>query len=86
MKTQELKFKDKSSSYSILIGKNIINHLPIKIKRFVQKQKKIAIIMDNNVPKKFNKILKLNLKTISYTFSIILLMKKQNLCIMLVTL
>ena len=47
----EIKFKDKSSSYSILIGKNIINHLPIKIKKICPKTKKIAIIMDNNVPK-----------------------------------
>ena len=68
MKTQEIKFKDKSSSYSILIGKNIINHLPIKIKKICPKTKKIAIIMDNNVPKKFNKILKIKLKNYKLYF------------------
>ena len=68
MKTQEIKFKDKSSSYSILIGKNIINHLPIKIKKICPKTKKIAIIMDNNVPKKFDKILKIKLKNYKLYF------------------
>ena len=55
MKTQEIKFKDKCS-YSILIGKNIINHLPIKIKKICPKTKKLQslwIIMFLKNLKKF---------------------------------
>ena len=62
MKNQEIKFKDKASSYSIIIGHNTINNLPKKIKNVCPKTKKIAIIIDNNVPGKFKQILKSKLK------------------------
>ena len=62
MKNQEIKFKDKASSYSIIIGHNTINNLPKKIKNICPKTKKIAIIIDNNIPGKFKQILKSKLK------------------------
>ena len=52
MKNQEIKFK--RENYSIIIGKNIINILPKKIKILCPKTKKIALIVD----KKFHKGLK----------------------------
>ena len=53
MKIQEIKFKDQSSNHSILIGNNISNILPMKIKKLCPEAKKIAIIIDKNVPKIF---------------------------------
>tara|TARA_B100000035_G_scaffold312276_1_gene323394 strand:+ start:6 stop:1118 length:1113 start_codon:yes stop_codon:yes gene_type:complete len=67
MKIQEVKFKDKSNSYSILIGKNAINILPKKIKLLCPKTKKIALIFDNKVPIKFRNILKNKLKNYKLT-------------------
>ena len=57
MKTREIKFKGKNKNYSIFIGNNVINILPQKIKNTCPKTKKIALIVDSKVPKKFiNKI------------------------------
>ncbi len=52
MRVQEIKFKNLSDSYSILIGNNIINLLPKKINKLCPKTKKIAIIFDKNVSAK----------------------------------
>ena len=40
MKNHETKFKDHNSKYSIIIGNNVLNLLPGKIKLFVLSQKK----------------------------------------------
>ncbi len=53
MKAQEIKIRDKNDSYSVLIGKNILGILPKKIKSLCPKSKKIALIFDKGVPKKF---------------------------------
>ena len=52
MRVQEIKFKNLSDSYSILIGNNIINLLPKKINKLCPKTKKIALIFDKNVSTK----------------------------------
>ncbi len=58
MKISRLKAKD----YSIIIGKNSINTLPSEIKKHCPKCKKIAIIIDSKVPKKFVMRIKKKLK------------------------
>ena len=68
MKNQEIKFKDSNSSYSILIGSNILGQLPKKIKSICPKTNKIAIVIDRNVPKKFKKVLEKILNAYNLTF------------------
>ena len=63
MKNQEIKFKSKNHNYSIIIGKNALNVLPKKIKFLCPKTKSIALVIDKNVPKKFQDYLKKKLKT-----------------------
>ena len=62
MKKQEIKFKNNNQSYSVIIGSNIIRVLPNKIKTLCPKTKKIALIVDKNIPKKFKGELKKLLK------------------------
>ena len=62
MKTQEIKFKVKKQSYSIFIGNNAINLLPQKIKTLCPNTRKIALIIDSKIPKKFIKKIKIKLK------------------------
>jgi len=68
MKHQEIKFRSKSHNYSIIIGKNSIKILPTKIKSLCPKAKKIALIIDRNVPKKFITDLKKKLKNYNLLF------------------
>ncbi len=68
MQNQEVKFKGKSSNYSVLIGRNVINQLPIYIKKVCPKTKKIAIVIDKNVPKKFQTLLKRKLQNYDIVF------------------
>ena len=60
MKNQEIKFK--SQGYSIIIGKNVLNTLPKKIKTLCPNVRNIALIIDKKVPQKFKKNLKDKLK------------------------
>ena len=53
MKRKEIKFKNSSQGYSIIIGENILGILPKKIKVLCPKSKNIALVIDKNVPKKF---------------------------------
>ena len=62
MKVQEIKFKDLSQNYSILVGNNILNLLSKKIKFLCPKTKKIALIFDKKVPNTYKKIILKNLK------------------------
>ena len=66
MKNQEIKFK--RENYSIIIGKNIINILPKKIKILCPKTKKIALIVDKKIPQKFKRILNKKLKGYNLLF------------------
>ena len=68
MKNQEIKFKNKNHNYSIIVGKNSINILPKKIKLLCPKSKKIAFIIDKNVPIKFKANLKKKLKNYHLLF------------------
>ena len=62
MKIQEIKFKNFNTNYSILIGNNIMNSLSNRIKSLCPKTKKIALIFDSGVPKKYKSIVLRNLK------------------------
>ncbi len=62
MKLQEIKFKNKSSKYSIFIGEKTINLLPKKIKLLCPKTKKIALIFDSKIPGKFKYEIKKKIK------------------------
>tara|TARA_Y100000389_G_scaffold204621_1_gene258408 strand:- start:102 stop:1211 length:1110 start_codon:yes stop_codon:yes gene_type:complete len=68
MKTQEIKFKGLNQSYSIFIGKNAIKLLPKKIKDTCPKTKKIALIVDSQIPKKFVNFIKMRLKKYELLF------------------
>ena len=57
MKIQEIKSKGLNHNYSIFIGNNALSLLPNKIKNECSKTKKIALILDTNVPSKFKKSL-----------------------------
>ena len=65
---QEIKFKNKSTKYSVFIGKNTLNLLPKKINLLCPKTEKIALIFDTNVPRKFEKRLKKKLKNYKLFF------------------
>ena len=56
MRNQEVKFKSKNHSYSIVIGKNSLDILPSRIKTLCPKVKKIALLIDKKVPEKFRLI------------------------------
>ena len=62
MKNHEIKFKDHKSSYSVVIGNNVLSLLPSKIKQLCPKTKKIVFIIDTKVPAFFKKKLKKTLK------------------------
>jgi 3-dehydroquinate synthase len=62
MKNLEIKFKSIINNYSVIIGSNVLTLLPKKIKALCPRTKKIAIIIDSNVPIKFKKILRNRLK------------------------
>ena len=68
MKNQEIKFKNKSHTYSIILGKNSINILPKKLKSLCPRSKNIAFIIDKNVPIKFKTRLKKKLKNYNLLF------------------
>ena len=67
MKNQEIKFKNSTHSYSILIGSNVLGLLPKKIKTLCPQTKNIAVIVDENIPGKFKNVLKSKLKDYNLT-------------------
>ena len=56
MKNQEIKFKNKNYSYSVIVGKNSLSILPKKLKILCSKTKNIALIVDKNVPINLKKV------------------------------
>ena len=58
MRVQQIKFSGSIDKYSILIGNNILGLLPKRLNKLCPKTKKIAIIVDKNVPKKFKYFLR----------------------------
>ena len=65
MTISEIKFKGKYENYSIFIGKNALSILTKKLRAVCPKTKKVALLVDTNVPKKFIRILKNKLKNYS---------------------
>jgi len=68
MKNHEIKFKSQNTKYSIIIGNNILSSLKTKIKILCPKTKKIALVIDKKVPKKFKDKLKKILKIRYYIY------------------
>ena len=68
MKNQEIKFKNLTHNYSIIIGKNLIGTLSSRIKSLCPSTKKIAIIYDKNIPNKFKRLLSEKLKPYNLYF------------------
>ena len=68
MKNQQIKFKTKDITYSIIIGDRALNVLPNKIKFLCPKAKKIALIIDKNIPIKFKNLFKNKLKNYNLLF------------------
>ena len=68
MKNQEIKFKNKNHSYSIIIGDDALRVLPKKVKQLCPKTKNVALIIDTHVPKKFKNKLKNILKNYKLLF------------------
>ena len=62
MRNQEIKFKNNSDRYSIFIGENTIKLLSKKIKTICPQTKKIALIIDNNLPNKLKFKIKKSIK------------------------
>ena len=58
MKLDQIKVKNLESNYSILIGSDILDLLPKKLRSVSPKTKKIGIVLDKQIPNKFiNKII-----------------------------
>ena len=62
MKMTRLKVKNLSSDYSVIIGRNILDQISNQIKNLCPGAKKVALIVDKNVPNKFKNKLKKYLK------------------------
>tara|TARA_B110000967_G_scaffold20424_1_gene19040 strand:- start:4372 stop:5481 length:1110 start_codon:yes stop_codon:yes gene_type:complete len=62
MQTTEIKLKNLNSNYSIVIGKNVLQQIPKRIKILCPNAKKIALVTDKKIPKKFRNKLKHILK------------------------
>ena len=62
MQTTSLRVQNSNSNYSIIIGKGVLKEIPKKIKILCPNAKKIALVVDNKVPKKFRIKLKNILK------------------------
>ncbi len=65
MKIIKIKVKIKDTKYSIIIGNGAINYLKQQIKSVCPKTKKVALILDKNIPGKQKKRIKRQLKSYS---------------------
>ena len=62
MQITRLRVKNLNADYPVIIGKNILHKIPEKIKTLCPSAKKIALVVDKNVPAKFKNKLKKILK------------------------
>jgi len=53
MQITEIKVKNLNSNYSIIIGKDILKQIPNRVRKLCPKAKKIALVVDIKIPKKF---------------------------------
>ena len=67
METIKLEIKSKNKPYPVFIGNNIIKKTGSYIATELPACKKIAILIDTNVPTKFINILKRSLKNFNIT-------------------
>ena len=67
MKTIKLKIKSKNKTYPVFIGNNIIKKTSNYINTEIATCKKIAILIDTNVPVRFVNVLKRSLKNFNIT-------------------
>ena len=72
MKIHEVKFRNSTDNYSVIIGNNSLSIIQKKIKKLCPKTKKIALIIDSKVPRKYVNILKkklTNFETFFFSFN-----------------
>ena len=62
MKISKINVKNKNTHYKIIIGNGVIGLLGKEIKRLCPKSKKIALVIDKNIPYYFKNKIKKNLK------------------------
>ena len=62
MKISSIRVKNKTTDYTILIGKGILSLLKTKIKKLCPKTKKVGVILDRNIPNQFKNKIKKQLK------------------------
>jgi 3-dehydroquinate synthase len=74
MPLSEIKVKNQNSNYSIIIGNNILNILPNKINKICPNAKKIGLIVDSKVPKKY----KFKIKKILKRYQVFIFEYKTN--------
>lgn len=58
----EIKAKNKGQQYSILVGNDILNILPPRLKKLCPKATKVGIVVDKKIPKKYKTKIKTLLK------------------------
>ena len=68
MTKREIKFNSKNHKYSIIIGNDVLKVLSKRLKFLCPNTKNVAIIFDKNVPAKFKKDIKKNLKNYNLVF------------------
>ena len=64
----EVKFRNLSNNYSVIIGNNSLNVIQKKIKKLCPKTKKIALILDSKVPSTYINIIKKKLTSFETFF------------------
>ena len=64
MKLNKIKVKNKDANYSIIIGSKALSVLPSEIKKLCPKTRKIGLVVDKKVPKKF----KIQLKKLLFIY------------------
>jgi len=66
MKKNKILVNTNNGSYPILIGAGIINNLKKILNSYSIKSSKYLIVFDKNIPKKYIKIIKKNIKKKNY--------------------
>ncbi len=62
MKISKIPVKNKNTNYSIFIGNGAINLLGKQVKKLCPKTKKIGLVLDKNIPKKYKNKIKKQIK------------------------
>ena len=62
MKISKIQVKNKDTNYSILVGHGAVNLLGEQIKKLCPKTKKVGLILDKNIPMKYKKKIKKQIK------------------------